>query len=253
MKSIKYVTDQFLDEFKTNFEDKYLHLFENNKTEEIGNIFSKRENVIESSKTFEYKPLILESEKPDAIKCNVRIIWESLKNLDISEAENEKLWVALENTYYIDYHMDQLSLIKGKNRKTSIKSRTVFTQGKKRSLMLNNLSILWWIAYYTFDEKNKRNPFYYTDYFVDGSYRGNAVGYFSSNIVSNREITLGALEAIKEMTDKKMMIENRYSYTNTNKILNQIGGVRILDTLSRSSIKEIVFNNLLDTENIQIP
>lgn len=253
MNNIKYVSDEFLDEFKTNFEEKYLSLYESNDREAITDIFTKPENIIESSKLFEFKPLLLESQNPDSVKSNIRIIWDSLKHLEISEAENEKLWIALENTYYLDYHLDQLDLIRGKNRKTSIKSRTIFTQGRKRSLLINNLSILWWIGYYTYDENNKKNPFFYTDYFIEGTYRGNAIGYFSSNIVSNRNITLGALEAIKELTEENKMIENRYSYTNTNKILNQIGGVRILDTLSREKVKEIVYNNLLDTEKIQLP
>lgn len=253
MNRIKYVTDAFLDEFKTNFYDKYLSFYENNNREEIERIFLNPANVIESSTLFEFTPLFLESESPNTVKKNIRILWESLKGLKISEAENEKLWVALENTYYLDYHLDQLSLITGSNRKTSIESRTVFTQGKKRSLLINNLSLLWWIAYYTYDESNEENPFYYTDYFVEGTYRGNAVGYLSSNIVSNKEITLGTLAAIKELTDSGRMIENRYSYTNSNKILNQIGGIRVLDTLTREEVKQIIVDNLLDTENIRIP
>lgn len=253
MNNLVYVTDDFLDEFKTNFNDKYLPLYENNNRTEIEKLFSNPNNIIESSTLFQYKPLVLESENPDSAKQNIRIIWESLSHLSISEAENEKLWVALENTYYLDYHLDQLSLITGKNRKSSIESRTIFTRGKKRSLVINNLSVLWWIAYYTYDEKNPNNPFFYSDYFVDGTYRGNAVGYFSSNIVSNKEITLGTLEAIKELVENNKMIENRYAYTNSNKILNQIGGVRVLDTLSRSEVKKIIINNLLDTDKIRIP
>lgn len=253
MNKIKYVTDSFLDEFKTNFDDKYLHLYDNNNKDEIEKLFNNSDNIIESSTTFDFKPLILESDSPDSVKQNIRILRESLKHLTISEAENEKLWVALENTYYLDYHLDQLSLIKGNMRKSSIKARTVFTRGNKRSLLINNLSLLWWVGYYTYDDSNPINPFLYTDYFVDGSYRGNSVGFLSSNIISNKEIILGTLEAIKKLTESKRMIENRYSYTNSNKILNQIGGVRILDTLTRTEVKEIILNNLLDTEKIKVP
>lgn len=48
------------------------------------------------------------------------------------------------------------------------------------------------------------------------------------------------------------MIVNRYSYTNSNKLLNQTGGVKILETLSRSEVKKIILENLLDTEKIRI-
>ncbi|MEJ1325067.1 DUF6339 family protein [Latilactobacillus sakei] len=114
-------------------------------------------------------------------------------------------------------------------------------------------AMLWWLAYYTVDEENEENPFEYTDFFVEDSYRGNAVSFFSSNIVSNKEITLGILSAIKQLRDDGKLIINRYAFTNANKILNQIGGVRILDTLTRGEIKQIILDNLLESEKLKIP
>ena len=130
-------------------------------------------------------------------------------------------------------------------------SRTIFNNGNKRSLMINNISILWWIAYYTYDERLE-DPYYYTKRFLSGSYRGNVVAYFSSNLVSNKEIVLGTLEAIYELIDENKMIENRFSYSNANKILNLVGGVVVLDFLSKDEIKNIVKENLLNTEKIKV-
>ena len=141
-------------------------------------------------------------------------------------------------------------MITGKKKEASITSRTIFNNGNKRSLMINNISILWWIAYYTYDERLE-NPYYYTKRFLSGSYRGNAVAYFSSNLVSNKEIVLGTLEAIYELIDENKMIENRFSYSNANKILNLVGGVVVLDFLSKDEIKNIVKENLLNTEKIK--
>lgn len=70
-------------------------------------------------------------------------------------------------------------------------------------MAINNLSLLWWIAYYTIDPENKEDPFQLTDFFVEESYRGNAVVWFSSNIISNKNIALGVLEAIKELKEQK--------------------------------------------------
>ncbi|EOB3523575.1 DUF6339 family protein [Enterococcus faecalis] len=252
MYKICYVTDVFLDEFKTNFDSSYLKYYKNNDKDKIVEIFSNPDNTIESSIDFAYKPLFLESEHPNCIYDNIRIIWESLRHLTPSEAENEKLWVALENIYYLDYHLDQLDLIKGKNRDSSIKSRTIFNRGKKRSLVINNISLLWWIAYYMYDDSNEENPYYFSDFYVSGGYRGNSVAFLSSNIISNKDIMLGVLEAVKELSDNNKMQVNRYSYTNSNKILNQIGGVKILDCLTRQEIKKIILDNLLDTEKINI-
>ena len=83
-------------------------------------------------------------------------------------------------------------------------------------------------------------------------YRGNSVAYFSSNLVSNKEIVLGTLGAIYELIDEGKMIENRYSYSNANKILNLVGGVIMLDSLSRDEVKEIVKSNLLDSQGIKL-
>lgn len=250
MSKLKYVSDEFLDDFKTNFHSKYLPYYINSDKEKIINLFSDTNNVYDSLNEFEYKELILESLDSEAPKKNVEIIWESLKHLTIAEAENEKIWVALENTYYLDYHLDQLSNINGTTREASITARTIFNRGNKRSLMINSISSLWWIAYYTFDEDSS-NPYYYTKRFLSGSYRGNAVAYFSSNLVSNKDIVLGSLQAIYELIDEGKMIENRYSYTNANKILNLVGGVIVLDFLTREDIKVIVKSHLMETEGIK--
>ena len=95
------------------------------------------------------------------------------------------------------------------------------------------------------------DPYYYTKRFLAGSYRGNAVAYFSSNLVSNKDIVIGTLEAIYELIDENKMIENRFSYSNANKILNLVGGVVVLDFLTRDEIKNIVKENLLNTEKIK--
>ena len=216
----------------------------------IREIFSNNDNILESSFEFEYEELLLESQNPDASLKNVQIIWESLRGLSMAEAENEKVWIALENTYYLDYHLDQLKMLTGKKREASIKSRTIFNNGNKRSLMINNISILWWIAYYTYDERLE-DPYYYTKRFLAGSYRGNAVAYFSSNLVSNKDIVIGTLEAIYELIDENKMIENRFSYSNANKILNLVGGVVVLDFLTQDEIKNIVKENLLLTDKIK--
>ena len=88
MSKLKYVTDVFLDEFKTNFKSQYLPLYMKGDKDKIREIFSNSENVLESTFEFEYEELLLESENPHASLKNIQIIWESLKCLSITEAEN---------------------------------------------------------------------------------------------------------------------------------------------------------------------
>jgi len=247
MSNIPYVTDIFIDEYKTNFDMDYLSLYNTQDEKAIQKIFEREDVIIKSSKTFDFKPLLI-NDDTDATLENIKILRESLKSLTPVEAENEKVWIALTNTYYLDYHLYQIKDIKPEQ----IKGRTIFTHSNKRSLMMQNLSILWWIGYYTYDESSV-DSYKYTEYFLRGAYRGNALVYLSSNIVSNKEIVIGTLQAIKQLEEDGKMITNRYSFTNSNKILNQLGGVRIIDTLSRNEVKEILLEHLIDTDKLIIP
>ncbi|WP_203641106.1 DUF6339 family protein [Levilactobacillus andaensis] len=250
---IKYVSDTFLDQFKVDFEEEYLELYKLGNKKEIERIFSNPQNVIETDTFFDFKPLISNNTADSTVTIeNIKSIWSSLSFLAPVEAESEKLWVAMESTYYLDYHLKQLAELGPQRKDTSIMSRTIFNNGQKRSLFINNISILWWIAYYLIDDDNSNDKFHLVEYFVNNSYRGNAVAFFSSNFVANKKLALGVVEAIKELTEEHKMIENRYSYSNANKILNQVGGVRMLDLLTRDEAKAIIKNNLLDTEHIRV-
>ena len=74
-------------------------------------------------------------------------------------------------------------------------------------------------------------------------YRGNAVVLLSSNIVSTKSIALGVLEAIRELVEEKGVTNNRDVYTKATALLNKVGGIRILDTLSREEVKDIILEN----------
>jgi len=250
---IKYVSDTFLDQFKTEFEAKYLDLYKFGNRKEINQIFSNPQNVIETDTFFDFKPLLSNNTTDNTVTIeNIKNIWSSLSCLTPVEAESEKLWIAMESTYYLDYHLNQLEELGPQRKDTSIISRTIFNNGQKRSLFINNISILWWIAYYLIDDDNREDKFHLVKFFVNNSYRGNAVAFFSSNFVANKNLALGVVEAIKELTEEHKMIENRYSYSNANKILNQVGGVRMLDLLTRDEAKAIIKDNLLDTKHIRV-
>ena len=46
------------------------------------------------------------------------------------------------------------------------------------------------------------------------------------------------------------MVVNRYPYSEAGKILNEVGGVRILDTLTREEVKAILIKNLPNSQKI---
>ena len=254
---IKYVTDEFLKEFKNEFLVKYAHLYKSNEMDKLKSVFSDSNHVIETSIEYEYEPLEVEPKEYDAdiVRCNIRRVWESLKVLTPVQAEMEKIWVALAHTDYLEYQMgifnSQIANPDNKKREeSSLKSRTIFVNGAKRSLAIHNLAILWWLAYYFRDDQNIENPYHLIDFFVSTPYRGNAVALLSSNIISNKEIALGILEAVKVLIEKEGMVVNRFPYSEAGKILNEVGGVRILDTLTREEVKDILIKNLPNSHKV---
>lgn len=254
---IKYVTDEFLKEFKNEFLVKYAHLYKSNDMDKLKAIFSDSNHVMETSIEYEYEPLEVEPKEYDAdiVRRNIRRVWESLKVLTPVQAEMEKIWVALAHTDYLDYQMgifnSQIANPDNKKREeSSLKSRTIFVNGAKRSLAIHNLAILWWLAYYFRDDQNIEAPYHLIDFFVSTPYRGNAVALLSSNIISNKEIALGILEAVKVLIEEEGMVVNRYPYSEAGKILNEVGGVRILDTLTREEVKAILIKNLPNSHKV---
>ena len=164
---IKYVTDEFLKEFKSEFLVKYAHLYKSNEMDKLKSVFSDPNHVIETSIEYEYEPLEVEPKDYDAdiVRRNIRRVWESLKALSPVQAEMEKIWVALAHTDYLEYQMgifnSQIANPDNKKREeSSLKSRTIFVNGAKRSLAIHNLAILWWLAYYFRDDKNIENPYH---------------------------------------------------------------------------------------------
>lgn len=254
---IKYVTDEFLKEFKNEFLVNYAHLYKSNDMDMLKSVFSNSNHLIETSIEYKYEPLEVEPKEYDAdiVRRNIRRIWQSLNVLTPVQAEMEKIWVALAHTDYLDYQMgifnSQITNPDNKKREeSSLKSRTIFVNGAKRSLAIHNLSILWWLAYYFRDDQNIENPYHLIDFFVSTPYRGNAVALLSSNIISNKEIALGILEAVKILIEEEGMVVNRFPYSEAGKILNEVGGVRILDTLTREEVKDILIKNLPNSHKV---
>lgn len=254
---IKYVTDEFLKEFKNEFLVKYAHLYKSNDMDKLKAIFTDPNHVIETNIEYEYEPLEVEPKEYDAniVRRNIRRVWKSLNLLTPVQAEMEKIWVALAHTDYLDYQMGVFNSQianpdKKKREESSLKSRTIFVNGAKRSLAIHNLAILWWLAYYFRDDQNIEDPYHLIDFFVSTPYRGNAVALLSSNIISNKEIALGILEAVKVLIEEEGMVVNRYPYSEAAKILNEVGGVRILDTLTREEVKDILIKNLPSSHKV---
>ncbi|MGK0575995.1 DUF6339 family protein [Macrococcus capreoli] len=239
---IKYATNETVEEFKANF-DTYIQYFIDKNEEKLKEIFNE-ETILDGNMKFDYEPLVTEGIYKDTDGKNVEIIHKSLRELTPVQASQEKFWLGMAMTHYKDYIYYRLEdEIKKDNRARLKTALTSLGNGKKRSLIVNVLSRLWWIGELTYDD-TREDPYELTKMFCRSDFSGKATTFASNNLMSNKEIRLGLLSALFEL-DKQ--IEGgviRKHYIEALKYLNLIGGVSLLDLKTREEIKEIVIELL---------
>lgn len=243
---INYCSDDFLEVFKTNF-DYYIDLYINKDKDGLNSLFNT-EHIREGNIKFNYIPLKTSKDCANPEKENIKTVYNSLIQLTPVQASQEKLWVSMYNTYYIDYifdYVDQNSNHKNFERK--LKSSIIFTASQARSLIVQNLARMWWIGYYLYDKENSNNPYNLLDFYTDSTdIIGRSTIFFSSNFSNNINLRLGIIEGIKELVECKIIEQKREYYKVITKYFNLIGGVRILDFMTREEVKSETIDYILD-------
>jgi len=244
-KGIPIVTDTFVDKFQTNFEVDYQQLY---KFQNKGKLIEIMDQEITrlSDKQYKYQPLRLpENNEYEFAYENVVSLH---KQLDITpvEAVDKRIWIALENSDFLDYHLRILKLLTGSDKEivSSIQSRSTFKNGHKRSLAINNIASLWWMGHILYDDKNKEDPYHFVKEFTKTKFRGNFVVLSSSNVIGNSDVRLGMLDGIYELINSGKIQQKRKTFSEANKILNLIGSVQLLDLLSREEVKDLIITKL---------
>jgi hypothetical protein len=103
---------------------------------------------------------------------------------------------------------------------------------------MNCLSRLWWTGFLLYDKDNA-DHYGAVNLICDSAYASNILLFSSNNFASNKNIALGVLDCIAERKRNGEKI-NRYHYVEANKYLNCVGGITLLDTLTREETKELV-------------
>lgn len=245
--NIPIVSNNFLEEFDTNFDTDMLDLYKLQNTLEIQNVMNKEGNIFRTKKEYEKHELLLpETSEYDNAYENIVSLHSQLRNLTPVEATDPRIWVALENTDFLDYHLRVLKVMgfKAGKQESSIKSRSSFiVNGHKRSLAINNLASLWWIGHVFYDPEHE-DPYHFVKLFTQTDFRGNFVALSSSNVIDSDHIRLGIFDAVFELIQDGKISQNRKAFSEANKIMNMIGGIRLLDLLSRKEVYEYVLKSL---------
>ncbi|MEL0452287.1 DUF6339 family protein (plasmid) [Lactococcus lactis subsp. lactis] len=240
MTKIRYCSEDFLTLYKANFEVEYLPLYLSGNKTEILSLFND-DIAFEGDLEFEYKRLYQSYEfdsGSEYIRENSKLVYSMLKGLTRTQATKEELWFTLINTVFIDYLMDYIRTIKGdKNIAQKIKNAIFFNHGNVRSLVVQHLAKYWWIGFRTYDEFNSSNPYWLTDFFTELDPSGKAVTFFASKFTNNPNFALGITEAVKISSEEGKVRNRKEAYSFINEHFNFVGGVRILDMMTREEVK----------------
>lgn len=235
---IKFLSEEALQDLRANFETYKTHYYKKDDAW-FDAYFQKEGHLIESKIEFE-KPVFNNDENYMVSDYeNVKVIYESLKHLTVAQATQERLWAGLAHVQMRDYIYYRIANDIEKKNDKRIQSAIFFTNGAKRSLFVHVLARLWWVGYMTYDESNKENPYWLTEFFCSADFSARCVVFFSSNFTSNPAITKGILRALVELRDGGVDIK-RAHFVEATKYLNISGGAMVLDLLEEDEVKEMV-------------
>ena len=116
-------------------------------------------------------------------------------------------------------------------------------RGIKRSCFMNCLSRLWWTGFLLYDYDNL-NHYAAVDLICENAYASTILLFSSNNFVSNKRLALGVLDCLVELKANGTAIKREH-FVQSNKYLNCLGGVVLLDTLTRLEVKQIIAEHLI--------
>ena len=239
---IKFLSEDALQDLRVNFETYKTHYYKKDDAW-FDAYFREEGRLIESKIEFEKPELDFGEDYLASDFENVKNIYNALKHLTVSQATQERLWSGLSHVQLRDYVYYRIANDIEKKNDKRIQSAVFFTNGAKRSLFVHVLARLWWVGYMTYDESNKENPYWLTEFFCSADFSARCVVFFSSNFTSNTAITKGILRALVELRDEGVDIK-RAHFVEANKYLNISGGGMVLDLLEEDEVKEMIEKRL---------
>ncbi|MDM5332130.1 DUF6339 family protein [Ureibacillus composti] len=235
---LKFLSEDTLQDLRANFESYKEHYYKKDDAW-FDKYFSQEGRLFESNIEFEKPEFDMGEDFLVSDFENVKNVYESLKHLNVSQATQERLWAGLAHIQMRDYVNYRIANDIEKKNDKRIQSAMFFTNGAKRSLFVHVLARLWWVGYMTYDENNKENPYWLTEFFCSADFSARCVVFFSSNFTSNRAITKGILKALITLRDEGVAIKREH-FVEANKYLNISGGAMVLDLLEESEVEEMV-------------
>ena len=239
---LRYLAQEGIDDIKTNF-SKYQAHFQDPTNQWFIKTFEENGWLKESKIHFEEITLDMSEDFNVSDRKNIERLYSGLRELSPALAADERIWTGLLFDVFWNFVQYRRKNELNSGNEQDIKNSFFFMRGVKRSCFMNCLSRLWWTGYLIYDKKAK-NHFSAANLLCDGAYASTILLFSSSNFTANKNIALGILDCMAERKSNGEKI-GRYHYVEANKYLNGLGGVILLDTISRDEVHSII-NKRLD-------
>ena len=237
---IRFIKQDALDNLKVNISSNIdYYSYEDNKR--VTSFFGNEDIFLD----FKYEVNDFELDMSEVITQktdlnNIKLIYDNLKFLTVSQASDERLWAGLTHDKfwsYMRYRWGNNIVSNSKSKEDTIKKikQTYFYgYGKRRSAAWNGIAKLWWIGKFTYNE-SLDNPYEITEYAVNDL--GTTTLYLlSSKFTGNDNIRFGMFKAILEFERKGIKI-SRKKLNELMKYINILGGSYLLDSFTEEEIK----------------
>ena len=236
-----YLSQDAIDDIKTNF-SKYKKHFKDAQNDWFINCFKKHDWLHESKIQCDDFSLNMDKDYNVSDRKNIEIVYEKLHNLSPTLASDERLWAGMAFCQFWDFvkYRRKAEIESGNER--DILNSFLFMRGRKRSCLVNCLSRLWWTGYLLYD-LTSTDHYKAIDLITERAYSSNIVLFGSSNFVSNKNLALGVLDCIQQRKKAGDKI-GRYHFVEANKYINCIGGVSLLDVMTREEARNLANRRL---------
>lgn len=179
------------------------------------------------------------------IENSIRI-YEAFKNLNLVQASDERLWTHLTHNYFWSYTRSRWGLenIKRNSDPVNFIQRRYFLESNKHiSLVRNSISRLWWFGYISYDATRK-DPYELTKFLL--SKQDFAHSLMERTFSRNKKIVNSLLSVLLELQEKSSFEVGQDEFRILSKKFNSLGGVTIIDTLTREEIQNIIEETMKD-------
>lgn len=241
MMKLIYLSQEAIDDIKINF-NKYKKHFRDKGNEWFLDRFRKYDWMHESKVQCNDIKLNMDEDYNVSDRKNVEILYEALKDLSPVLASDERLWAGMLFCQFWDYvkYRRKEEIENGNERE--VLNSFLFMRGTKRSCFMNCLSRLWWTGFLLYDSSLSEH-YKAVDLVTESAYSSNIVLISSNNFVSNKNLALGVLDCIDKRKQAGEKI-GRYHFVEANKYINCIGGVTLLDSMTREEARNLANKRL---------